>query len=70
MARALGRLILVVGTCLSLVASVSAQQTTTGTQTKTFEVISVDGNHLVVRLPEGTRELTVPEDFRFTIGRA
>ena len=32
-----------------------------------FEVISVDGNQLVVRLPEGTRELTVADDFRFTV---
>jgi LPXTG-motif cell wall-anchored protein len=44
-----------------------AQQTTTATETKTFEVLAVDGNQLVVRLPEGTRELTVPEDFRFTV---
>ena len=29
--------------------------------------IAVDGNNLVVRLPEGTRELTVPDDFRFTV---
>ena len=27
----------------------------------------MDGNQLVVRLPEGTRELTVPDDFRFTV---
>ena len=44
-----------------------AQQTTTATETKTFEVLAVDGNQLVVRLPEGTRELTVPDDFRFTV---
>ena len=44
-----------------------AQQTTTSTETKSFEVIAVEGNQLVVRLPEGTRELTVPEDFRFTV---
>ena len=37
------------------------------TQTKKFEVISVDGNRLVVKLPEGTRELTVAEDFRFNV---
>ena len=36
-------------------------------QTKKFEIIAVDGNQLVVRLPEGTRELTVPDDFRFTV---
>ena len=27
----------------------------------------MDGNLLVVRLPEGTRELTVPDDFRFIV---
>ena len=43
-----------------------AQQSAT-TETKAFEVLAVDGNQLVVRLPEGTRELTVPDDFRFNI---
>jgi hypothetical protein len=50
--------------CLSGIASA---QTTTTTETKKFEVISVDGNTLVVRLPEGTREITVASDFRFTV---
>jgi hypothetical protein len=44
-----------------------AQTTTTSQQTKTFSVIAVDGNQLIVKLPEGTRELTVPDDFRFTV---
>ena len=44
-----------------------AQTTSTSTETKSFEVLAVDGNTLVVRLPEGTRELTVPDDFRFTV---
>jgi hypothetical protein len=44
-----------------------AQTPTTSTQTKTFTVVAVDGNQLVVRLPEGTRELTVAEDFRFNV---
>src|SRR5262245_46657165 len=53
---------------LLLVTSVAAaQQTTTATQTKRFEVISVAGNDLVVKLPEGTREINVPDDFRFTV---
>jgi hypothetical protein len=51
--------------CLTAVASLA--QSTTLSQTKTFEVLAVDGNQLVVRLPEGTRELTVPDDFRFNI---
>jgi LPXTG-motif cell wall-anchored protein len=44
-----------------------AQTSTTTSQTKKFQVISVDGNQLVVKLPEGTRELTVPADFRFNV---
>ena len=44
-----------------------AQQTSTSTETKKFEIVAVDGNKLVVRLPEGTKELTVPDDFRFTV---
>jgi len=48
-------------------APASARQQTTTTETKSFEVISVMGNELVVKLPEGTRELTVPEDFRFVV---
>jgi hypothetical protein len=58
--------IIAVGLFSLLVGTAAAQQTST-TETKTFEVISVEGNHLVVRLPEGTREITVPEDFRFTV---
>ena len=52
--------------CAAAVAS-QAQTTATSTETKSFEVLAVDGNRLVVRLPEGTRELTVADDFRFTV---
>jgi len=48
-------------------AAVPVAQQTTSTETKSFEVISVDGNQLVVTLPEGTRELTVPDDFQFNV---
>jgi len=51
--------------CLTSVGSLAQQSTTS--ETKSFEVLAVDGNQLVVRLPEGTRELSVPEDFRFMI---
>jgi hypothetical protein len=44
-----------------------AQTTQTSTQVKSFEIISVDGNVLVVRDAEGTREVTVPPDFVFTV---
>jgi LPXTG-motif cell wall-anchored protein len=50
-----------------LTASVGLAQTTTTTETKQFRVIAVDGNHLVVSLPEGTKEMNVPDDFRFTV---
>jgi hypothetical protein len=50
-----------------LTAVTSAAQTATSSETKNFEVLAVDGNQLDVRLPEGTRELTVPDDFRFTV---
>jgi hypothetical protein len=50
-----------------LTAAVTLAQTSTTSETKKFQVIAVDGNQLVVKLPEGTRELTVPDDFRFNI---
>jgi hypothetical protein len=41
--------------------------TTTTTSVSNFEVLSVDGNYLVVRDQAGTRELNVPTDFRFNV---
>jgi LPXTG-motif cell wall-anchored protein len=52
--------------CVSAAVTL-AQQTGTTTETKKFQIIAVEGNQLVVKLPEGTRELTVPDDFRFNI---
>ena len=64
MGRTLVRFVL--GAALvGMTATVTMAQTTT--QTKKFEVIAVDGNDLVVKLPEGTKEMTVPEDFRFNV---
>ena len=37
------------------------------TKPRRSKCIAVDGNTLVVKLPEGTRELTVADDFRFTV---
>jgi hypothetical protein len=54
------------GLVAGLSAVVSAQ-TTTSSETKKFEVIAVDGNQLVVTLPEGTREIAVPPGFMFTV---
>lgn len=64
--RAAIRLVLC-GVLVCLTAAAASAQTTTSAETKKFQVISVDGSQLVVKLPEGTRELTVPADFRFNV---
>jgi LPXTG-motif cell wall-anchored protein len=66
MTRAAIRFVLC-GAFVCLTAAVSLAQTSSTTETKKFQVIAVEGNQLVVKLPEGTRELTVPEDFRFNV---
>ena len=66
MTRAAIRFVLCGALMYSMTAGIFAQ-TSTATETKKFQVIAVDGNQLVVTLPEGTRELTVPSDFRFTV---
>src|SRR5688572_2117661 len=67
MAVAMRRLVLaaLIG-CVTAGGSL-AQETTTSTETKSFTIIAADGNMLVVKLPEGTREMIVPDDFRFTV---
>jgi hypothetical protein len=67
MTRAMIRVVLAAAVVCSTAVVSLAQQTTSSSETKTFEVLAVDGNQLVVRLPEGTRELTVPDDFRFNV---
>ena len=46
----------------------SAQQTTSTTENRKFEVVAVNGNALVVREASGTNEYIVPDTFRFTTG--
>ena len=53
--------------CLGVASGALAQQTSSTMQTKKFEIVAVEGNMLVVRGPDGTKELTVPDDFRFTV---
>ena len=65
--RAMSRGVMVAMAVCATAGAALAQQSTTSAETKTFEVIAVDGNRLDVALPEGTRELTVPDDFRFTV---
>ncbi len=53
-----------------LIAGTATAQVTSATQTSEvikFEVISVDGNTIVVKDDAGAREVTVPEDFKFTV---
>jgi len=50
-----------------LTGVVSAQQKTTTTEMKNFEVVSVDGNKVVLRGAQGAKEFTVSDDFRFDI---
>src|SRR5262245_16295484 len=52
---------------IALFASWASAQTTTSARTVKFEVVSVVGNQLVVKLPEGTREMTVPDTTRFIV---
>jgi LPXTG-motif cell wall-anchored protein len=72
--RVFRRLALVAGAILGLAAgTVSAQAptTSTSTQTRQFEIVSVDGNKVVVKGNEGYREITVADDFRLSVdGRA
>jgi hypothetical protein len=42
-------------------------QTTVTSRESNFELLAVDGNNVVVRDQDGTRELTVPPDFRFIV---
>ena len=52
---------------LAVAAGVAQAQSTT-THEKSFEILSVDGNVVVVKEADGTREYTLPADFRFTVG--
>ena len=55
--------------CAVLVSAglAAAQQTSTTTELKNFTVVSVDGNQVVLAGTGGAREITVPDDFRFTV---
>ena len=66
MSSAMNRLLLAAAVVCST-AGESLAQRSSATEAKSFEVLAVDGNQLVVRLPEGTRELTVADDFRFIV---
>jgi LPXTG-motif cell wall-anchored protein len=50
-----------------LTGAAAAQSTTTKEETKQFEIVSVDGNKVVVKGDEGAKEITVSDDFRLTV---
>ena len=73
--RVFKRLALIAGAILGLAAgTVSAHRRRPrrrAPQTRQFEIVSVDGNKVVVRGEQGYREITVADDFRLTVdGRA
>jgi hypothetical protein len=63
------RWMVVAAGAMLLLATAATAQTSTMTESKSFEVISVDGNNLVLRGADGsTKEFVVPADFRFDVG--
>jgi LPXTG-motif cell wall-anchored protein len=66
------RLAALVGACvfgLGIGTAWAQQPTVTkSSETKAFEVIEVHGNKVVAKTADGTKEYTIPEDFRFTVG--
>ena len=63
------------GTCVLFALTMTAfvgspatgQQQTTNTETRNFEIVSVDGNKVVVKGQKGAQEITVPPDFQLTV---
>lgn len=55
--------------CLAGLATTAQAQstTTTKTESKQFEVVAVDGNHLVVKTAAGAKDYTVTDDVKFTV---
>jgi LPXTG-motif cell wall-anchored protein len=58
---------LVLAAAIALIAAPAWAQQTKTTETKTFEIVSVDGNKVVVKDATGSKELTVPPEFRLTV---
>jgi LPXTG-motif cell wall-anchored protein len=51
---------------LTVMGRTASAQTST-TEVKHFEVVSVDGNKVVVKGAKGAQEITVPDDFKLTV---
>jgi hypothetical protein len=53
---------------VALAGNASAAQTqSTSTEVRQFEIVSVDGNKVVVKGQKGAQEITVPPDFNLTV---
>lgn len=50
-----------------LAGAALGQGTSTVTEKKNFEILAVEGNKVVVKGAEGTRELTLPADFKVNV---
>jgi len=62
-----GRVALMLCALIVSAGVAAAQQTSTSTELKNFTVVSVDGNQVVLAGTGGAREITVPDDYRFTV---
>jgi hypothetical protein len=63
--RTWGTLVVVAATLI--LSNSAAQAQTKTTQVKAFEIVAVEDNVVVIKEADGSRELTVPADFRFTV---
>jgi LPXTG-motif cell wall-anchored protein len=61
------RFVLGVAAIIVSAGGVIAAQATKTTEVKQFEIISVDGQKVVVKGDEGAKEISVNEDFRLTV---
>jgi len=59
--------IVVASLVVGAITTVFAQTQTKSTETRQFEVVSVQGDKLVAKTADGTKEYTIPSDFRFTV---
>ena len=57
----------VLAVCLVSLGGVAAQQRSTSSEIKRFEIVAVDGNKVVVKDAQGAKEITVPNDFQLTV---
>jgi hypothetical protein len=62
------QILIVVAAVLSLAAGSAQAQSTTTTNVKSFTIVSVEGNDVVVMEADGPHQYTLPSDFRFDVG--